>query len=149
LFPATVVMPVFTLDTLRDAIGEKQFMHLADLDRDGIVSAAETSRVERAILVGQADIDTRLRNKFGALTDTPPEYAEAVLDCVIYRLYPRGKSPTEDVCKRFEVAIAWAKAVKCDEAQLTGEQPPLRRTSAATKSGPERVFTRDGLKDVM
>lgn len=142
-------MPAFTISTLRTAIGEKQFMHLVDLDRDGLISAEEAARVERLILVGQADIDTRIRGKFGALTDTPPEYAEAVLDCVIFRLQPRGKAITDDVCKRFDIAVKWAKDVKIDEAQLTGEQPSLRRSPAAAKSGPDRSFTRAKLADVM
>jgi phage gp36-like protein len=143
-------MPLYTIDSLRTALGERPFMALADLDRDGVLGIEEAARVERLILVGQADIDTRMRGKFRALTNTPPEYMEAVLDCIVYRLQPRGKVITADAESRFKTAIQWAKDVKADEAQITtDEQPALRRTHAASQTGPGRKFTTTKLRDVL
>jgi phage gp36-like protein len=145
-----VVMPVFTIDTLRTTIGETAFMALADRDRDRVLGTEDTAAVERAILVGQADIDTRIRGKFKALVETTPEYEEAVLDCIIFRLQPRGRTITTDAKDRFDIAIRWAKDVKCDEAQLTSEaQPELRRSPAAKQTGPERQFTTIKLRDLL
>lgn len=144
-------MPVFTIESLREAIGEKQLMLLVDLDRDGVIGEEEEDRANRLILVGQADIDTRIKGKFQTpLDEMPPEYKEAVLDCVIYRLQPRGKLINTDAKERFDVAIRWAKDVKCDDAQLTSEeQPGLRRSPAAKNTGDGRLFTRAKLASVL
>jgi phage gp36-like protein len=144
-------MPVFTIDTLRTAIGEAEFMRLADRDRDRVLGTEDIDAVERAILAGQGDIDSRIKGKFKTpIADPPPELREAYLDAIVYRMHPRGQPIPEDTCKRYELAIKWAKDVKGDEAQLTSEaQPELRRTPAATATGSGRKFTTTKLRDVL
>jgi hypothetical protein len=53
------------------------------------------------------------------------------------------------VLKRYDLARAWARSVKCDEAQLSTDELPLRRSPAATQTGPGRKFTAASLKDVL
>lgn len=143
-------MPVFTPETLRDELGERVFMGLADLDRDRTLSDAEEQRVVNCIAAGEGDINSRIKGKYETLAASPThEYREAILDAIIFRLQPRGQSLTADVLKRYDLALSWASKVKCDEAQISVDVLPLRRTPAATQTGPGRKFTAAKLADVL
>lgn len=143
--------PVYTVQSLREAIGERAFMGIACRDGSRVLGIEDEAAVVRAIAVGQGDIDSRIKGKFKTpIVDPPPELSQAYLDAIVYRMCPIGRPIPEDVCKRYELAIKWAKDVKGDEAQLTSEeQPPLRRKSAVTRTGPERQFTTAKLRDVL
>ena len=144
-------MPVFTIDTLRTAIGEQAFMSLADRDGDRVLGAEDTDAVQRAIDAGIGDIDSRIKGKFATPIENPsPELREAYLNAICYHMQPRGRPGLEDICERYKLAIQWAKDVKGDEAQLTSEvQPSLRRTPAARQTGTGRKFTTSKLRDVL
>lgn len=144
-------MPIFTIDTLRTALGEAAFMLLADHDGDRIIGIEDAAAVEQAILAGQGDIDSRIKGKFQTPIDNPPpELRQAYLDAIAYRLCRVGWPIPDDICKRYENSIKWARDVKGDEAQLSSEaQPLLRRASAVTRTGPDRKFTAHKLRDLL
>jgi phage gp36-like protein len=139
-------VPYATQQNLVDRFGEAEIKQIADRDGDGAIDAGV---VAKALADAEAEIDSYIGNVYQLpLASVPARVVDLAQDLALYKLY--ASNPPEDVVRRYRDAIRFLEAVSAGKAVLPGLDgaPPPSAGAGVAVSAPERVFTRDTLKDL-
>ncbi len=126
-----------------ERFGERELIQLTDRSGAGDTIVADV--LDRAIADAQAEIDAYLR---GGGYDVPLDPVPVVIsrvaaDIARYHLY--DDQATEEVSKRYKDQIKFLERVASGTVQLGAK--PGDGAGAPEVRAPERVFTRDELRD--
>lgn len=130
---------------LIDRFGEAELKELADRDADGTIDA-------EVVAAAIADADRLVDGYVGKLYDLPLATAPDILrqlsaDIARYKLYK--DSPTETVRNNYLDALRQLRDIAAGNLALdVAGAEPARAGGTVTVDAPERVFTRDTLKDL-
>lgn len=141
-------MPYITRDDIIASIGESDFVLLADRDDDGV---ADTAVVDRAIASAESEVSSYVGQRYALpLAETPPVLIGYTVDVAVYRLADTPDTMTEHRRQKYEDARAWLTKLAQGTVRL---DVPLAETPSTVhggvfRRGPEKIFTREGLKGV-
>jgi phage gp36-like protein len=144
-------MPYSTLADILERIAEKVVIQLTDDDRLGVV---DQGKVDAAIARADKEIDAWCGNRYTVpFADPPAVIREISADLAVYHLYARkvDKLPETRV-EGQKNALRLLEKISDGKVSLgTAQLPPA--APAAVSGGasfvaPDRVFTRDTLKDM-
>lgn len=141
-------MPYISQQEIIDSIGESDFVLLADRDCDGDVDAAV---VARAIAAAESEVSSYVGQRYALpLATTPPILIQVTIDVAVYRLADTPDKMTDERRRRYEDARGWLTKLAHGTVRL---DVPLVDTPSTVhggvfRRGPDKIFTRDGLKGV-
>lgn len=149
-------MSYLTIAELRDIVGERRLLLLADEDGDGVLGSEEIIRVEQAIADASGDIDSRVAMRYAtplASDRVTRIMLRHVANAAIYHLADTTHAVTDDIKSRYQLACDWAKEVGCGKVQLgvTADEPPQRIpaakvTTPSATSLPQRTFSGSNMR---
>jgi phage gp36-like protein len=125
---------------------------VADHDRDGV---PDHTAVLRSMEYATAEIDSYLATRHNLpLVEVPLRVKQLCVDIALYRLALSGEMMTEEIEKRYELALAALRDLASGKANLvftspTGGNGPdgdFTGPSPIVTSGPERIFSRDKMR---
>ena len=142
-------MPYITRDDIIASIGESDFVLLADRDHDGM---ADDAVVTRAITAAESEVNSYVAQRYQLpLAETPPVLVQVTVDIAIYRLADTPDRMTENHRKRYEDARGWLTKLAQNTVRLDviPSATPNTAHGGVYKTGPDKLFTREGLKGVL
>ena len=134
-----------TAQQLREHLGSRRFLELADMDGDSAVDSEEFAALEAALGRAESELASHIGTKYAKLKDeeVTPALLGHLVDLTAYYLSPTSDVISEEVKRRRDEAVRWSKAVGMGKAQLGsdfGEDFTLRVPSVRRR-GPDREFT--------
>lgn len=138
-------MPYATQQNIVDRFGEAEILRVADRDQDGAIDAGVMAK---ALADADAEIDSYIGKIYALpLATVPARVVDLAQDIALYKLY--ASNPPEDVVRRYKDALAFLVNVSKGLAVLPGLDgaSPAPSGTGVGLSAPDRVFTRDTLKD--
>lgn len=140
-------MAYCTLDDLRNAAPEQDFIDLTDFEGAGLASEP---RMQAAIDDAEAEINGYLGTRYKLpLAQVPSLLKGACVDVALYLLYSRRQpEPPEAVRTRYEDRMKFMKDVAAGKATLgISEEPdaPASTTGAEARMGKQK-FTRESME---
>ncbi len=134
-----------TAQQLREHLGSRRFLELADLDGDGSVDSEELAALEAALSRAESELASHTGTKYAKLKDedVTPALLGHLVDTTAYYLSSTGDVISEEVIRRHKESVMWAKAVGKSKAQLGSESGEdfTTRVPSVRRRGPDREFT--------
>ncbi len=134
-----------TAQQLREHLGSRRFLELADLDGDGSVDSEEFAALEASLSRSESELASHTGTKYDKLADedVTPALLGHLVDMTAYYQSNTGDVISEEVIRRHKEAIMWAKAVGAGKAQLGSESGEdfATRVPSVRRRGPDREFT--------
>jgi len=142
---------------LVDSVADPRVDDIAMAADDGLLylfngetwSAIPTPKIDRALQDASDIADDYLRGRYTLpLAGLPRALVLMVCDIARYFLY--DDAVTDIVEKRYKDALSWLRKVAAGTVQLDSAEaePPSTSTGSANISGPDRVFSRDSMRDL-
>jgi len=127
-------------------------LFVADRDGDGVVDAPA---VERALTYASSEIDSHIAVRYPIPLDLPvPDLVvQFCVDIALYRLALSADVLSDEHRRRYEDALASLKRIGegkqvLDVAVPVGEDPSDNSPRPIVTGGPERLFSRDKMRDL-
>ena len=134
-----------TAQQLREHLGSRRFLELADLDSDGSMDSEEFAALEAALSRAESELASHIGTKYAKLADedVTPALLGHLVDMTAYYMSNTGDVISEEVVRRRSEAVKWAKAVGMNKAQLGSESGEdfTTRVPSVRRRGPDREFT--------
>ncbi len=148
-------MPYASQSDITDLYGVDALV-VADHDRDGVADATATLR---ALDYASAEIDTWLARRYTLpLHEVPQHLKQLCVEIALYRLALSAEMMTEQMQKRYDAALKTLSEIAKGNAQLVFSTPiPLptdglegdfNAPSPIVQGGPERLFSREKMRDI-
>ncbi|MFH2124930.1 MAG: DUF1320 domain-containing protein [Pseudomonadota bacterium] len=122
---------------------------LIKLSNDGDSASVDVSVIARAIADADAEIDGYVGTRHQVpLSPVPDLMRKASVEMAIYHLYSRRLGAPEEWQRRYKDNVRLLKDISDGKVSLGSDDPsgtPVARP--VSYDGPERVFTRDTLKE--
>jgi phage gp36-like protein len=127
---------------------------VADHDRDGIPDAVP---VANALDYATAEIDSYLATRHSLpLAEVPLILKKLCVDIALHQLALSGELMTEEIEKRYDRALATLRDLSTGKAKLVftvvpgavTEDGDFRGPQPVVVGGPDRLFTRDAMRDL-
>jgi len=141
-------MAYSTLDDLIKNIPEAVIIQLTD---DAQAGEVDQEKVDEAISSADGEIDGYLSTRYTVPLDPVPALINKFsADIAIYNLYSRVAETIPDTrSDRYKNAIRTLEKISEGKIRLGGEtEPPAKTQPTASFSAPERLFTREKLRDM-
>jgi phage gp36-like protein len=125
---------------------------VADHDRDGV---PDHTAVLRSMEYASAEIDSYLATRHNLpLVEVPLRIKQLCVDIAIYRLALSGEMMTEEIEKRYELALSALRDLATGKANLVfttapggnGPEGDFTGPSPIVTAGSERIFSRDKMR---
>lgn len=130
-------------------------LYVADRDGDGV---ADVDAVNAALKRGSVEIDSYISVRYALPLDEAPELLKGhCIDIALYRLASTRNAVSEEHRQRYDDAIKTLEKIARGHANLpinfpSDEEGAEAAMSAGPRpivvSGPERLFSRDKLRDI-
>lgn len=134
-----------TAQQLREHLGSRRFLELADLDGDGAVDSEEFAALEAALSRAESVLASHTGTKYAKLKDedVTPALLGYLVDLTAYYMSPTDDVMSEELQSRRKQAETWAKSVGMNKAQLGSESGEdfTTRVPSVRRRGPDREFT--------
>lgn len=134
-------MAYLTITELRDIIGERRLLLLAD-DGDGALGTEEVGRINEALEDASSELDSYLGVRYSVPLQTAQvtrTMRRHVANAAVYHVADTCATVTKDIQRRYDAACKWAQDVSCGKAKLGNtEQTPDHRTAAASTENTSR-----------
>lgn len=146
-------MPYATQTDIAELYGANALV-VADHDRDGV---PDTAAVTRALEAATGEIDTYLARRYQLpLAEVPSFLKQLCVDIALYRLALSADVASAEHRARYEDALSHLKAIADGRAALVftpappaeGEEPDTSGPQPIVAGGPERLFSRDKMRDL-
>ncbi|MFH1028488.1 MAG: DUF1320 domain-containing protein [Pseudomonadota bacterium] len=141
-------MAYSTLDDLKKNIPEAVIIQLTD---DAGTGEIVQDKIDEAITSADGEIDGYLATRYTVPLDPIPALiSKFSADIAIYNLYSRVAETIPDTrSDRYKNAIRTLEKISEGKIRLGGEtEPPAKAQASASFVAPERLFTREKLRDM-
>lgn len=136
-----------TVEDLVKRITESELIRLTDEEDTGAVVEAT---IEAALESADTEIDSYLASRYTLpLADPQPLLTSIAVDIAIWNLYSLDDSGVPEIRKdRYQAAVKMLERIASGKQTLGAQEIAAAGSSAAVFSGPDRLFTRDNMKDL-
>ena len=139
---------------ITDLYGER-VLYVADRDGDGV---PDVPAIERALLEASAEIDSYLATRYALPLPDGTDVSvlrKLAVDIAVYTLALSRDVLTDEITKRYENAVASLRRLAKGEQTLQlpadpdtdPEDPHADGPRAIVQGGPERLFSREKMRD--
>ena len=145
-------MPAYALQSDIVTLYGQNSLVVADHDRDGIPDSAA---VTRALAAASDEIDTYLAARYTLpLPEVPGFLKTLTVDIALYRLALSAEVLSDEHRRRYDDALLHLRRIAEGKAALVFSVVPgagdgdFQGPSPIVSGGPERLFTRDAMRDL-
>ena len=140
-------MSYATATDLNQRITQSELIRLTDETDSGLVNAATVSA---ALEAAGNEIDSYLAGRYTLpLAGAQPLLSGLAVDIAIWNLYSRDDSGVPENRKdRYQAAVATLGKLSTGKQTLGVAETTATASEAAVFTGPERLFSRDTMKDL-
>jgi phage gp36-like protein len=109
---------------------------------------ADVGAIDEAILFADDLVDSYLSTRYSTPVDSTPLVVGYAGDIAVYKIANTADVLTEEIAKRYGLAVSWLKDISASRASLPGAVVPSAsvETSLVETCGNERLFTRRSMR---
>lgn len=121
---------------------------LVQLTDDAGAGTVDAALVAEHLDLASVEIDGYLGSRYSLpLSSAPAILTNFCVDIAVFNMYSRRQGPPEYWQKRYDNAVAFLKMVAAGKITLgAGDPDGNAEKNTPQMSGPDRIFTRDGMK---